>query len=172
MNLARTLHGDRRGSASIELALCALVLAVALMNAVDVGYYIYNRMEVENAAQMGAQAAWKTCNQTSLLPATVNCPGLNSAVTTSIHSTTLGTSVSLPLGSPSEHYYCINTSSALQVVGTLNSPPTNCSSVGNASLQPGDYLLVQVSYSYAPLFPGVTVMSAQTVSKTAWMRMK
>lgn len=172
MSLARTLPDDRRGSASIELALCGLVLAVALMNAVDVGYYIYNRMEVENAAQMGAQAAWKTCNQTSLLPATVNCPGLNSAVTASIHSTTLGTSVSLPVGSPSENYYCINTSNALQVVGTLNSPPSNCSAVGNASLQPGDYLLVQVSYSYTPLFPGVSVMSAQTVNKTAWMRLK
>lgn len=108
----------------------------------------------------------------SLLPATVNCSGLNSAVTTSIHSTTQSAAVSLPVGSPSENYYCINTSNALQVVGTLNSLPANCSAVGNAGLQPGDYVLAQVSYSYPPLFPGVTVMSAQTVNRTAWMGFK
>jgi Flp pilus assembly protein TadG len=164
---------DTRGVAAVEFALGTLVLAVGLLNVADIGLYVYTRMEVDYASQMGAQAAWKTCNdQTTMLPATQKCTGLNTVITTSIQSTTLGASVSLPAGSPSENYYCINASNALQVVGSLNSPPSDCSAAGNPGLRPGDYLLVQVNYSYAPLFPGVSVMSASTISRTSWVRLK
>jgi len=69
----RTLRGETRATAAIEFAGTAALLSVGLLNAVDVGYYMYRRMEVENAAQVAAQAAWKTCTQ-SMLPATQNCP--------------------------------------------------------------------------------------------------
>src|SRR6202022_1211783 len=143
------------------------------LNAVDVGFYAYRRMEVENAAEVGSQAAWKTCTdpQNPMLPVTQNCPGLNPAITTAIQSTSLGTQVSLASGYPAEDYRCVNASNALQYQGSVSSPPTTCSS----GVAPGDYLQVGVSCPYQSLFPGsISVMSASGISsitKTTWMRM-
>src|SRR5205807_7003870 len=159
----RALRGETRATAAIEFAGAASLLSVGLLNAVDVGYYMYQRMQVENAAQVGAQAAWKTCTQ-SMLPATQNCAGLNTAIAAAVHSTSLGTAVGLAAGYPAEGYYCANASNALQSVGSLSNRPTDCSAAGNANASPGDYLQVRVSYSYAPLFPGITVMSAIGIS--------
>ena len=172
---ASSLRGDARGIAAVEFALIALMLILAIMNVADIGYFTYTRMEVENAAEMGAQQAWKTCNNVmAMLPATTKCSGLNAAITTAIQGTSLGTNVSLANGSPSEAYYCVNGSNALQSVGTVANPPSDCSAAGNANASPGDYLLVSVTYSYTPLFPGITVMSATGISAitmTSWMRM-
>lgn len=164
---------DAQGTAAIEFALVALLLVVGLLNAVDFGYYMYQRMEVENAAQVAAQAAWKTCNQSPMYPATQNCPGLNAVITAAIQATSLGSSVQLASGYPTEGYYCVNDSGQLQSVGTLASEPNNCSAAGNSNTSPGDYLQVQVTYSYAPLF-GLTVMSAwgiRSISMTSWVRL-
>jgi Flp pilus assembly protein TadG len=169
----RRLGRDTRGSSAVEFALVAGMLVVALLNAVDIGYYAYVRMEVENAAEMGAQAALKTCDLTKL-PATTACSGLATAVVTAIHTTSLGTAVALQAQSPSEGYYCLNASNALQLVGSLNAKPADCSAAGNPALQPGDYLQVAVSYAYSPLFPGVSVMSALgigAITMNSWMRM-
>ncbi len=166
---------DSRGTAAIEFGAAAMVLSVGILNAVDVGVYAYERMEVDNAAQVGAQAAWKTCYDTSyMLPATENCAGLNAAITAAIQSTSLGTSVSLASGYPAEGYYCVNASGVLQSVGSLSNRPTNCSAAGNSNVSPGDYLQVGVTYAYAPLFHGITVMGASgisSISMTSWMRL-
>jgi Flp pilus assembly protein TadG len=100
----RRFGADARGVAAIEFAIIGLMLVIGLLNAVDVGYYAYQRMEVENAAEVGGQAAWKNCNNltTTILPATVNCPTLNTLITTAIQSTTLGTAVALASGYPGE----------------------------------------------------------------------
>lgn len=165
---------NARAAAAVEFALPAMLLVVGLLNAVDVGYYAFIRMEVENAAQVGAQAAWKTCyDPSSMLPATQNCTGLNTAITTAIQSTSLGSSVLLASGYPTEGYYCVDSSNTLQSVGSLSSKPANCSGVGNASTSPGDYIQVGVTYAYAPLFV-VSVMSASgitSITKTSWMRL-
>jgi len=155
----RWFCADARGVVAVEFAITGLMLADGLLNAVDMGYYIYRRMEVENAAQAGAQVAWKTCSgQSSLLPATQNCSGLNSAVTAAIQGTTVGGAVTLATGYPEEGDYCVNASNLLQCVGSLSSTaPANCSATGqqstcsaagNASATPGDYILVQVTYPY------------------------
>src|ERR1700686_5381576 len=99
---------DTRATAAIEFAAGGMVLVVSLLNAVDIGFYMYRRMEVENAAEVGAQAAWNTCNTQAMLPATKNCPTLNSAILTAVHSTSLGSNVSLASGYPAEGYYCVN----------------------------------------------------------------
>ena len=166
---------DSRGVAGIEFAACASVLVIGLLNAVDVGYYIYKRMQVEIAAQVGAQAAWKTCyDQKSMLPATQNCSGLNKAITTAIQSTTLRTAVTLASGYPTEGYYCVTASNTLQSVGTLFSKPADCSAAGNSALSPGDYIQVKVTYTYVPLFKGITVIYAlgiTSLNSTSWMRL-
>jgi len=176
------LRRDERGVAALEFALVGTFLVVGLLNAVDVGYYTYQRMAVENAAQVGAQAAWKNCSDPStMLPATVNCTtangaaaDLSSAITAAIQSSSLGTSITLVSGYPAEGYYCINASGMLQAVGSLSSKPSNCSAAGNSALSPGDYIQVGVTYTYAPLFPGISVMGASgitAITATAWMRL-
>jgi uncharacterized membrane protein len=171
MRRLRSLRRDSRGTAAIEFAGVATLLAIGVLNAIDLGYYMYQRMEVENAAEVGAQAAWKTCyDQSSMLPATINCSGLSAAITAAIQSTSLGASVSLAPGYPVEGYYCANASNALQLVGSLSVKPTDCSVAGNSNTTPGDYIQVGVTYNYAPLF-GITVMSAwgvKLISMTSW----
>src|SRR6516162_8330376 len=166
---------DERGVAAVEFSIAAMIMIVGILNAADVGLYEYRRMQVENSAQVGAQAAWKTCYDTSsMLPATVNCPGLNNASAAAIQSTSLGTAVSLASGYPQEGYYCVNSSGALQSVGDLSNKPANCSDAGNSSATPGDYIQVGVSYPYAPLFSKLTVMGAwgiSSITMTSWMRL-
>jgi Flp pilus assembly protein TadG len=171
--LLRSFRRDAGAAAAVEFAAAATLLTVGMLNAVDLGYYMYQRMEVENAAQVGAQVAWKTCNDTSsMLPATQNCPGLTDAIKAAIQTTSLGTNVSLTSGYPTEGYYCVGSSGMLQSVGSINNKPANCSAAGNANASPGDYLQVGVTYKYAPLFPA-TVMSVwgiTSISMITWMR--
>jgi Flp pilus assembly protein TadG len=167
----RLLRANARGTAAIEFAFAGLMLVLGLLNAVDVGFYAYKRMEVENAAEVGGQAAWKTCNNLTspMLPATQinastglpNCPQLNATITTAIQSTTLGTAVSLASGYPAENYYCVNASNALILQGPVSSPPATCST---GVAPPGDYIQVQVTYPYQPMFSGLSVMSALRIS--------
>jgi Flp pilus assembly protein TadG len=173
-SLLRPLGRDTQATAAIEFAGAAMLLVVLLLNAVDLSYYEYRRMEVENAAQAGAQAAWSTCNDpTTMLPAMQNCANLNTAITTAIQSTSLGAAVSLASGYPQEGYYCAGASNTLQSVGSLSSKPADCSAAGNPNASPGDYIQVRVTLAYAPLF-GISVMSAwgiSSISMTSWMRL-
>jgi|SRR6266851_1419955 len=166
------LRSDQRGVAAIEFALFGGLISVAMLNMTDISVYIYQRMQVEYATEVGAQAAWKTCDSTKL-PATTNCSGLTNALQNAVGSTSLGTRVSLQSGSPSEGYYCVNSSNALQYMSDVSAKPTDCSAAGKPGLQPGDYITVQTTFSYAPLFPGITVTGAFTtpITKTAWMRL-
>jgi Flp pilus assembly protein TadG len=164
---------NRRGSAAVEFAMVATLLMAGVLNAVDLSYYLFTRMQVENAAEMGAQAAWKACDPAAL-PATRNCPRLTAAVSAAVQSTALGARVSLLPGSPTEGYYCVDASNALQPVGTLSSKPVDCSAAGDASVQPGDYLQVQVTSVYTPLFPGISAIGATgigSIAATSWMRL-
>jgi Flp pilus assembly protein TadG len=165
-------RADANGLAAVDFAITGTMLVFGLLNAVDLGYYMYRRMEVENAADAVAQAAMKTCDQNAL-PATTNCSGLNDAITSAIHNTSLGTAVSLASGYPIEGYYCTNSSNVLQYVSGVSSKPANCSTAGDAAAAPADYIQVQVSAPYQPLF-GVSVVGAlgwTSISMTSWMRM-
>jgi Flp pilus assembly protein TadG len=167
-----TIWSDQRGVAAIEFGFFAIFLAAALANVTDVSIYIYQRMQVENATQIAAQAAWKACDVPQL-PATVNCPGLATALANALKSTSLGTRVSMMSGSPSEGYYCVNSLNALQWVSDVTSKPADCTAAGMPSLQPGDYIQVQATFTYVPLFPGFSVASAfaTPINRTAFMRL-
>jgi Flp pilus assembly protein TadG len=172
---ATALTSDQRATSAIEFAFFAGLLCIGLLNMTDVSIYIYQRMELENATEMGAQAAWKTCDpNNNQVPATTNCSGLTTAITNAVQGTSLGTAVSLQSGSPTEGYYCVNSSGALQYVSGVSSKPADCTVAGSPTLQPGDYITVTASYTYSPLFPGITVASAFTtpIIKTAMMRLE
>lgn len=157
----------------MEFALTASMVSVAMISTVDIGRYYYARSQVENATQMGAQSAWQACD-VSKLPATINCPGFTDAVNAGIWSTSLGTGVNLQAGSPSEGYYCVNTSGDLQYVSDVASKPTDCSSVGSASDQPADYIKIQTSFSYTPIFTRFIIGNVfpSYITATSLMRMK
>jgi Flp pilus assembly protein TadG len=169
---AGALGADRRGVAAIEFGLFAIFLSLALANVTDASFYIYQRMQAENATEVAAQAAWKTCDL-PMLPATVNCPGLATAVQNAVQSTSLGTRVALISGSPSEGYYCVNSSNALQYVSSVSAKPADCTAAGMPSLQPGDYIQVQTSFTFVPLFPGLSIASTfpTLINRTSIMRL-
>jgi Flp pilus assembly protein TadG len=166
------LRADRRGVVAIEFAIFAGILSFAILNVIDISIYIYQRLEVENATQMAAQAAWKSCDLSNL-PATTNCSALSNAVQNAVHSTSLGSRVTVQSGSPSEGYYCLNSSDALQYVSGVTSKPADCSAAGMSNLQPADYIRVDTTFTYTPLFPGISVAEsfATPITKSAWMRL-
>jgi hypothetical protein len=143
-----------------------------MLNVTDIAVYVYQRMQVEYATQAGAQAAWHHCT-INQLPATTNCSGLNTAVTNAVQSTSLGTHVTLQSGSPSEGYYCVNSSGVLQRMSDVSSKPADCSAAGSAGVQPADYVVISTTFAYAPLFPGITVAGtfATPITRTAMMRL-
>jgi hypothetical protein len=131
-------------------------------------------MQVENATQMGAQAAWNACDPSkNQLPATTNCPNLTTAITNAVHSTSLNTAVSLQAGSPAEGYYCVNGSGQLQYVSAVSSKPADCTVAGVPSNKPGDYITITTSYNYAPIFSGVSVARTfpTPIIRTSMMRL-
>jgi hypothetical protein len=144
------------------------------LNLVDFSVRIWSQMQLDNAAEIGAQAAYNACAGVAE-PVTTNCTSMNSAVTTAIQSTSLGTNVTLASGSPTETYYCTNTSTnTLQSVGTPSSPPSpfDCTAAGNPSVTPGDYITVKVNYTFNPMFPGLSLLSSSTLSSTGLTRLQ
>jgi len=171
---AGALWAETHGVAAIEFGLFAIFLSLALANVTDASFYIYQRMQAENATEVAAQAAWKTCDPAQgQLPAKLNCSGLTAAVQNAVQSTSLGTRVSLVSGSPSEAYYCVNSSGALQYVSDVSSKPTDCSTAGMPGLQPGDYIQVQTSFTFVPLFPDLSIASTfpTVINRTSIMRL-
>jgi Flp pilus assembly protein TadG len=166
------LRSDRRGVAAIEFAIFASLISIGMLNVTDIAVYVYQRMQVEYATQAGAQAAWHACTSNQL-PATTNCSGLNTAVQSVVQATSLGTNVTLQSGSPSEGYYCVNSSGSLQYMSDVSSKPTDCSAAGSAGVQPGDYITISTTFAYAPLFPGISVAGtfATPITRTALMRL-
>ncbi len=162
---------DERGVAAIEFGIFSILLFTSLANVTDVSIYIYQRMELENATEMAAQTALKTC--ATSLPATTNCANLLSAVQTALKSTSLGTAITLQTNSPSEGYYCINTSNALQWVSDVTSKPADCTAAGMPALQPGDYITIATTFTYQPIFAKLSVAAAfpTPITKTAIMRL-
>src|SRR5262245_20119811 len=98
---ASALKKDERGASALEFAIFAGMLAFGLLNTADISIYIYKRMQLENATEMAAQAAWKACDPSKgYLPATLSCPNLTSTITQAAQSTSLGTQVTIAVNSP------------------------------------------------------------------------
>ena len=162
---------DQRGVISVEFALAAVFLMTAMLNAADVGEYIYQSMQVENAAQMAVQTVLQTCTSTQL-PATTACPGLSGRVASAVAATSLGTAITIDGGQITEAYYCTDSSYHLVQVGTIGSRPSTCATAGNAALVPGDYVVAAVSFSFKPLTSGASVATllSTSIKRSAVMR--
>lgn len=172
---AAAISPDKQATSAIEFALFVPLLVVGLLNTVEVSRYYYQAMEVENAAQMGAQTAWKTCNKNSLLPAMKYCPELVTAVQAAVQSTSLGSNITLQAGFPSEAYFCLDSGNALKSVGDATKvvEPKDCSAVGMATLKPADYIQINTTFTYVPLFADLTIVHnfPNPLVKNAYMRL-
>ena len=170
----RRLLRDKTGAAAVELALVMGTLTTVMLNGVEIARYYYAQMQVQNATQMAGQAVWKTCDSASKAPATVRCPGRTAAMTNALQSTSLGSTVAMSTGFPTEAYYCAATADGSLInVGAVTSPkPTTCSPNGSAADTPGDYMVIQAEYTYSPIFRGVTIGSLLPTAMTATIRMR
>jgi Flp pilus assembly protein TadG len=171
----KAVAADQRGVAAIEFGIFSVVLALALANVVDVTMYLYQRMQAENATEVAAQAAWKACDLT-VLPPTTDCSSMAASVTavqSALASTSLGTRVALVSGSPTVGYYCVNSSNALQYVSDISSKPADCTVAGTPTLQPGYYIQIQTTYTYTPIFPGMSIAGTfpTPINRTSLMRL-
>ena len=151
----KAMSTDQGGVAAIEFGIFAPLLFLALVNVADVTIYLYQRMQAQNATQVAAQAAWKACDLPQL-PASSSAMAARPAFGWPA-STSLGTAVSLVSGSPAEGYYCVNSSNALQYVSNVSSKPLDCTAAGMPSLQASDYIQVQTTFTYTPIFPGLSI---------------
>jgi Flp pilus assembly protein TadG len=169
----RSYRTGKRGGASVEFALLATVLAIPLLNVIDLCIYIYDMMAVQSAAQAGATAAGAACGVSSNLPALPsNCPQLAEAVNAAAQSTWLGTSITTDKILVTEHFYCVKSNSvAWTEVPSLNS---NCVNYGGlAADKPGDYIQVKITYTYTPMLPALSITSVLggTIQPTSYMRL-
>jgi Flp pilus assembly protein TadG len=173
---ARRYARERRGAAAAEFALVVTLLIVPILNVMDFGLYAWDKVQVDNAAQIGSQAGRAACTY-SFQPATINCPGLSTAVQTAVQSTSLGTGVT---STTAEHYYCTVGGVLKKVWDPPTTPPTDCSqqdsngnNIGGSNTEkPGDYLLITTSYTYAPIFSAVSIASIliTPITSTSWIR--
>lgn len=173
MRLIQRFRRDQRGVAAIELAIFGTVFVLGAMNTVEVGRYAYQTSEVNAAAQAGAQAAIVACDLNHV-PATLNCPALDGAITTAIQTTPLGANVTLDAPT-SEGWYCLDTTGALKLASAAGAQPGDCSWISSPApgATPTLYLQVHVAYPFEPIFPGLTIVKsfAPSIKRTAWMRM-
>ena len=172
------------GSAALEMALWVGVIVVPLLSVTDIGLYGYRKMQVQVAAQQGAEAVRRACGFAAApVTDTTQCAAstLANAISSGLAGTSLGTDVTLASGYPIEGYYCVNnTTGVLTAVGTLGttgSPPTGtatCTGVNTGSTAPPvDYIRVKVTYTYSPMFSSLSVGSLLTTPITgeAWLRL-
>jgi Flp pilus assembly protein TadG len=176
---------EQNGAAAVEFTLMLGLFTISLPSVVDLGVYAYDNMQVQNSAQMGAQAIWAACSQ---LPATDSgsCPTAQSALNAAVSRTALGTAVAVPSGGVTEGYYCAGSSGTLvnadtngktgdfttSLTSAVPSPPTSCPS-GSLTTSPGEYIKVNVSFSYSPVFANASVgrLLGTSIQGTAWMRL-
>lgn len=168
------------GAAAVEFALMLGLLTVPMLSVVDVGVYTYDKIQLENAAQVASQAAWSACSASSMLPVTntSKCSGAQTVMTNAAQTTSLGNAVTL--STVTEGYYCVNSAGVLTLIGntgTFGSPPTVQVSCGAGTwlngTAPGDYITVTASFTYTPIFGGISVASllTPTITKISTMRM-
>ena len=165
---------DESGLAAMELALVAGTLSTVMLNGVEIARFYFAKMEVQNATQMASQAVWKTCDTPAKSPVTINCSARTTVLTTALQSTSLGSSVSLSTNYPTEAYYCASsTDGSLVNVGAVTATkPTTCYPSGSSSDTPGDYIVIQAQYTYAPIFNGITIGSLLPTTITSSTKMR
>ncbi len=167
------LAPDNRGAATVEFALIFGILIVVMLNGIEIARWYNSKMELDNATEMAVQAVTTTCDSTHL-PASTACPTFKTVISTALASTSLGALVVQTSGSPADSYYCLNAAGQLVFLSSVATPQTTCTAAGNANLVPSEYVNIQATYSYTPIFSAVTIGSLlpSSLKSFAMIRLK
>ena len=185
------------GAAAVEFIFAFALLTVPVVNVIDLAFYAFNWMQTQNAAQMGAQAAFSNCNTANSLPATTNCAGSNSAnnitfydaVSQGIQESALNGSVTLVGSTVGDGYYCTTSADALTLVSAQGTAYSDAGTVGDSAntsdtvptgapatcgasyldtnATPGEYAVVTVAHTYTSIFPWASIVSLLPATMTA-----
>ncbi len=150
----RSFWGERKATSAIELALVLPVIAGMIVPLADLGMGAYTKMQVQNAAQAGADYAHKNAGSGS------NATNIGNAVT---NATGLSGVTANP--APSESCACVSGTT----ITNTTAPPC---ATGCASGKEGGYVTVNAQASYAPLFPYPAVPSSITFNATSIVRVQ
>lgn len=142
------LRHDRRGNAAIELALLAAPLVLMTVGTADYGFAVYQQMEVQNAAQAGAEYARKHGFSTS---------GITNAVAAATPLQVTATPA------PAESCGCPS--------GTTISPAT-CGSTCAGAQAAGVYVTVGAQAVYTTIVPYPGIPSSFTLAASSTVRIQ
>ncbi len=138
----RNILTGHQGTAAIEFALAIPLLLVMLMGAIELGFAIYEAMQVYDAAEAGAlyaaQNGW-------------DASGISTAVTSATSATELSATPA-----PSQFWGCPDESG----ITTVASSSIKCA--GNTS--PGQYIQVNATLSHSTIlpYPGLSLPTSFT----------
>ena|SRR5215469_5305999 len=150
--LSRAFVSDRdgiRGASAIEFAVVAPVMALASICTIDVGMGLYRNLQVENAAQIGAQyAALHGFNATAISNAITNA-----------------TSYSGVTASPAPTEFCGCASTSGISVAT-------CGSQCSGGVVAGTYITASAQSTYTTLLPYPIVPNSYALSAQSTLRIQ
>jgi Flp pilus assembly protein TadG len=145
----QSMRGDRRGVAAIEFAIMVPTLVMMTVCTVDLGMGIYSNMQVQGAAQAGAQYAM------------VHGFDPNS-ISTAVSNATGQSGIS---ASPSPLQYCGCATSA----GVTN---VTCGSPCPAGAVSGTYVQVSTQGTYTTILPYPMIANSFTLTAQAVVRVQ
>ena len=149
INLMRTLRDDAAGVASIELAVMAPALVMMTICTVDLGMGIYRNMQVQNAAQAGAQYAMAHIFDANKIASVVsNTTGLS------------GISASPP---PVQYCGCATSAGVSNVT---------CGSTCPAGAIYGNYVQVSTQGTYTTILPYPMIANSFTLTAQSNVRVQ
>ena len=134
--LAAAFHIGARGSVAIEIALLAPVLAALLLGSVDLGTFIFQKMQVQSASRAGAQFAIQSAGNAD------DTGGISNAALTSSSNLEAGTSVK-------SVSFCACADGSETAVSATTGCGGTCPDGGFPALS----VRVTVSNTFTPIFP-------------------
>jgi Flp pilus assembly protein TadG len=180
----------RQGSrcvAALETALLAPVFIMLLAFTVDFSLYLYAGLQLSNGVTAGATYA--VANGQLIVPNSAGCatatpPCLTVSSFRSNVSTLVQNAVSPNISSPTVYYnsssnsgtdtdsiyyscYCPDTTQSASSQAAVT-----CGTACADGTQPGSFVVVQASSTYAPLFPTDVWLPNGTLTKSAWVRVQ
>ena len=140
---------DTRAVAAVEFGFMVPLLSLMVVSVTDIGLAVYRKMQVENAAQAGAQYAIARGFSTS---------GISSAVTSATNSTAI-------TASPSPVTFCgCPTGTGVSTVG--------CGTVCTGGAQAGTYTTVSAQATYSMLINYQIVAATYTYNAQSTARLQ
>lgn len=140
---------DRKGAAAAEFALVVPLLALMVILSVDIGMGVFSKMQVEDAAQAGAQYA---------ILHGFDSTSISSAVTSATNNSGIS-------ASPAPSQFC----GCPSLTGVTS---TSCSSICSTGNAPGTYVTVSAQGSYSTLVNYAIVPTNYTFNAQSTVRLQ